>query len=345
MKSIHKILLIILILAFLIGGFFLTFFYNQVYGVNVEQNDKGYHHLYISSKDDYQTVLRKLSSNGILNDESSFDRVARKMNYPNKIFPGKYKILNGMNNRSLINLLRSAQSEEVKVVVNATRNYQKIASEVGKKLEADSTVLIQLLEDEKFLAELGFTKESLPALFTTDTYNFPWGTTSKGFLQRMKKEHDGFWTDARKAKAKSKNMTPNEVVTLASIVEEETYHNEEMPKVAEVYLNRLEKGWLLQADPTVKYAVGNFELKRVLDKHLAYDSPYNTYMYEGLPPGPICVPSKQAIDAVLHPDSHDFFYFCAKDDFSMFHAFATNLSEHMVNARRYQRALNRKKIF
>ncbi len=345
MKSIHKILLVLILIAFVGGGLFFTYAYNQVYGVNVQDNPEGQHVFYIKSNDDYEEVLNNLLDQGILLDKVSFERIAHKMNYPNKVISGKYRIQNGMNNRSLVNLLRSGSSEEVKVVVNATRDLRKICAEVGKKLEADSTRLYEMLQDETFLSSINLDRKTLPVLFATDTYNFRWSSTEKQFIERMQKEHEKFWSDERKQKAKELNLTVNEVVTLASIVEEETYHNDEMAKVAGVYLNRLEKNWLLQADPTVKFAVGDFEIKRVLDKHLTTDSPYNTYMYEGLPPGPICIPSKEAIDAVLEDQKHDYFFFCANDDFSMYHVFAKSLKDHMINARRYQRALNRKKIF
>lgn len=339
-----KWILLSLVLLLIIGSIVGWYAYSIVYGSNVSDRQDSYE-LFIPTGADFETVIDSLKSNKIIKDEWAFRWVADRMQYPEKVKSGKYLIKSGGSSREILNLLRSGKQEPIKVTINSARDLSKMIGTVGKKLEADSTKLLNMLESETYTKELGYTPETVSAFFLPDTYEFFWNTDEQGFIDRMKKEHDKFWTDERKAKATAVKLNPFEVSTLASIVQEEAYHNDEMDDIAGVYLNRLKKGMLLQADPTVKYAVGDFTLKRVLNVHLETESPYNTYLNAGLPPGPICMPSKNAINAVLNPAEHKFLYFCAKDDFSMYHAFATNLRQHLINARRYQSALNKKRIF
>jgi len=340
-----SILGILLVLGLIVGGGIGYYFYQQIYNSNIQSNKSGKHILYIPTGANFETVVQNLTQNSILKDEQSFRWVADKMKYPDKIKPGKYIIPTNLSNRELIHKLRLGENETVKVVINSARTLPDIVGTATRNIEADSLKFLQLLQSPEVLKSLKRNPETVMSMILPDTYELFWHTNEDKLLKRLLKEYDKFWTPAKLDKAKTLNLSPFEVITLAAIVEQETYHHDEMDDVAGVYFNRLKKGMLLQADPTVKYAVGDFEIKRVLNKHLEVDSPYNTYKYAGLPPGPICVPSKKAIDAVLSPVEHKYLYFCAKEDFSMYHAFATNLKQHMINARRYQKALNQKKIF
>ena len=221
----------------------------------------------------------------------------------------------------------------------------KLASAVSKQIMLDSAAVISSLTDSTVCARLGYTPRNIACLFIPNTYQVYWNMDMERFLKRMAKEKDRFWNEKRLRKAKEIGLTPEEVVTLASIVDEETAVNDERPLVAGLYMNRLKRGMLLQADPTVKFACGDFGLRRILHKHLNVDSPYNTYLYEGLPPAPIRIPSIAGIESVLNYTHHDYIYMCAKEDFSGRHNFASTLREHQNNALRYQRELNRRKIY
>jgi len=253
----------------------------------------------------------------VIPDEKSIPRVKRLLSFykfdPN-VRVGAYRLHAGMTARQMaLKLSRGSQSP----------------------------IRVALLYNDSVCADLGFTKATLPALFLPDTYEFYWTVTPESFLQKMKREYRIYWEGKREQQAKRWGLTPVEVATLASIVEEETNKRDEMGKVAGLYMNRLRKGMPLQADPTVKFAHGDFSLKRILNVHLTIESPYNTYRVTGLPPGPIRIPSKQVIDAVLTHIPNGYFYMCAKEDFSGYHNFAVTLAEHQRNAIRYQQALNR----
>ena len=215
---------------------------------------------------------------------------------------------------------------------------------VSHQLMTDSSNLARLLMDSTYCAQIGYSTETLPCLFIPNTYEVYWTMTPEAFVKRMQKEHDRFWNKERKAKAQSIGLTPEEVVTLASIVEEETANNAEKPMVAGLYMNRLHAEMPLQADPTVKFALQDFGLRRILHAHLETESPYNTYKHTGLPPGPIRIPSIQGIESVLNYTRHDYLYMCAKEDFSGTHNFAATFTQHLANARKYQQELNRRKI-
>ncbi len=202
-----------------------------------------------------------------------------------------------------------------------------------------------LMKNETFLKSYGFDSDNCMALFIPNTYEFYWNTSSKMFVERMASEYKKFWNPSSKSRRLLKlNFTQTQVSVLASIVEQETSKNDEKRHIAGVYINRYKKGWKLEADPTLIFAVGDFTIRRVLNIHKEIDSPYNTYLYTGLPPGPICIPSISAIDAVLNYEKHEYMFFCAKDDFSGYHSFAKNYSDHLLNARRFQNELNRRKI-
>lgn len=302
------------------------------------------HELFIKTGWGYDQVKNALKEQGIIRNDLTFDWVARKMNYPQKVFAGRYLINKDMGNRELVSLLRSGKQTPYNLAIHNIRTKGDLVSLVSQKLEADSVELYQLLSDSIFLAKHNFTPENVISIFIANTYQFNWNTSANDFFERMKREYHNFWTEERKQKAKNHKLTPFQAITLASIVEEETAKNDEMSRIAGVYYNRLEAFMPLQADPTVKFAVGDFTLKRILTEHLAIDSPYNTYKNIGLPPGPIRIPSLLALESVLQPEAHNFIYFCAKEDFSGYHNFASTYEEHLINARKYRDELNRRQI-
>lgn len=289
-------------------------------------------------------VVDSLVKNNIINSENSFRQVAKLKRYKQSIRPGQFKIQPNWNNNELINHLRSGSQKAVKFVIHNARTRKDLAGIVGKQLSIDSLLFLQSLNDGQVADQYGFTKDNFPTMFLANTYELYWNTSEEQFINRMKKEYDRFWNEERKKKAAQLGLTTEEVIILSSIVEEETKQNSELKTVAGLYLNRLERGIALQADPTVKYAVGDFALKRILNKHLEFDSPYNTYKYAGLPPGPIRIPELNVVDAVLNPKDHDFLYMCAKPDYSGEHNFAKTLAEHNRNANIYHEFLNKENI-
>jgi UPF0755 protein len=249
-----------------------------------------------------------------------------------------------MQNNALVNLLRSGSQETVQVTIQNVRTRAELAGRIGRRLEVDSVHLFRMFSDRDYLTRFGLTPTTLFTLFIPDTYDFFWNTSGDQLFQRMAREYDRFWNTARKRQADSLRMTIAEIVTLASIVEKETNKNDEKPVIAGVYLNRLMKDIPLQADPTVVFAWNDFTIRRVSKMQTGIKSPYNTYYRTGLPPGPICLPSVASIEAVLHPAKHSYIYFCARDDLSGYHNFATDLEGHNRNARKYQKALDKMNI-
>ena len=301
-------------------------------------------YLYIYPNDDIEKVsanLVELAHPKTPLDFKTLTKIAKK---ENSIKTGRHKISSDMNMLTLIRNICSHRQEPLNIVVPSTRTVNELIGRISKNLLVDSLTLVQLLEDSVYCASLGYTKESIPALFVPNTYQVYWDTNAEHLLERMKKEHDNFWNADRMAKAKALGLTPDEVVTLASIVDSETSNDKEKPRVAGLYLNRLASGMPLQSDPTVIFAMGDFSIRRVLHDHLQVESPYNTYLNTGLPPGPIRIASIAAIDAVLNHESHDYLYMCAKEDFSGTHNFAATYKEHLNNAKRYAKELNRRGI-
>jgi len=339
-----KIILAFVIIVLAGGGIFGYKYYGMIYQSNVTLKGKATEVIYIHTGATFQDVSKTLYEKGFIVNRSSFEWLAERKGYNTKVKPGKYLIKNDMSNNELINLLRSGKQEAVKLVFNNIRTKYQLAGRLSKQIEADSTSLIDLMNDENFLKSFSLNPENVVALFIPNTYEINWNTSAKQLFERMKTEYDKFWNQDRKDLAKNANLTPVEVSVLASIVQEETNKTDEMARVAGVYINRLEKDMKLEADPTVKFSMGDFKIKRILKKHLQTDSPYNTYMYKGLPPGPICVPTSTTIDKVLNFEHHKFIYFCAKEDFSGYHNFARTGEQHRENARRYQNALNKRNI-
>lgn len=301
--------------------------------------------IYIPTGADYGSAVDTLMAHNCLKDTVFFSKLARYKKYPSHVRPGRYLLKPDMDVNMLLNKLKSGNQDPVRVTIGKFRTKESLAGRVSKKFEFDSLQLLAALNSDSLMNTFGCSAENALALFTQNTYEIYWNTSPEDFLARMKTETDRFWKGGRHNNAKKMEMTVNEIVTLASIVEEETNRNDEKADIASVYLNRLRKGMLLQADPTVKFALQDFEIRRVLNRHLQYDSPYNTYMYKGLPPAPICIPSQKTIDAILENKKTDYLYFCAKEDFSGYHNFARSVEEHNINAAKFRNELNKRKIY
>ena len=339
-------LLLAAILAIILGGIVLSFvFYRVVYSPNTDLGDRQATHLYIPSGSSYEEVRQLLEKEEILVSSRTFDWLAQRKNYPSRVQPGRYRIHQGMGNNDLINLLRSGEQEPVRLTFTNIHPKGQLAGTIASQLEADSMSVIRMLNDEEILQETGFTRATIKLLFIPNTYEVYWTTSPRSLLNRMQREYDAFWNETRREKAAQIGLSPEETGVLASIVQRETSKRDEMPKIAGVYINRLNRGMLLQADPTVVYAYGDFSIGRVLNRHLEIDSPYNTYRYAGLPPGPITLPEPAVLDAVLNHEEHNYLYFSAREDFSGYHNFAETYAEHLANARRYRQALNERRIF
>ncbi len=333
------IVVIIVVLACILFGYF---GYVRYLSPNIRTSGPKEHaYIYISTGSTFSEVEDMLIKSNYLIDSKSFEWMAVKMKYTHHIKPGKYLIKDGMSNRELIHMLRSGLQVPVRLIINNVRLKRDLVSQVSKQIEADSAALFELLNSDTALSGTGFNKNTIMAVFIPNTYDFYWNTSSEEFLVRMRKEYKKFWNDERIQKSRLAGLSPVETSVLASIIEEETQKNSEKPIIAGVYINRLHKGILLQADPTVRFACGDFKIKRVLKKYKEINSKFNTYMYAGLPPGLICIPSISSLDAVLNYQRTDYLYFCAKDDFSGYHTFASTLQQHNRNAQRYQNALNR----
>lgn len=337
--------LIAFLCVILLGGSWAAWeFYQTVFSPNVAlEADEDYFH--VPTDASFEEVVALLQQKGIVINSNEFSWLAKQLDYPENIRPGRYLLKNGMNNRELISLLKSGRQTPVKVTFNNIRLKEELAGKIGRLLETDSATMMAEMNNPGFTEEYGFNPETFPTIFLPNTYEFYWNTSTKEFVDKMAKEYQKFWTEERKAKAAKLNLSQSEVSILASIVQKETNFRDEQPTVAGVYLNRLRKGMALQADPTLVFANRDFEARRVLHKHKEIDSPYNTYKYTGLPPGPICLPDQKAIDAVLNAESHTYMYFCAKADGSGKHAFATSYTEQMANARAFQRYLNKRQVF
>lgn len=314
------------------------YFYRQFFGSAVRDRSD----LYISARTDYSGMLDSLRSR--MDHQWAFDRYADRLELERSYKPGHYVLEPGMNVVEIVRMLKLGMQTPVRVSLNYARTRAFLASRLARQIDADSTELMRALTDPKLAQELGTDSLQLFSIFIPNTYEVYWTVSPEDFVRRMRKEYDRFWTPERDAARKRSGLSRNEVMTLASIVTEETNKADEMPRVAGVYMNRLRRGMPLQADPTVKYALQDFSLRRILHKHLKTPSPYNTYLNKGLPPSPIAMPSVAAIDAVLNYENHDYIFFCARPTFDGYHSFARTYSEHMANARAYSAELNRRNI-
>lgn len=300
-------------------------------------------YIYITPQDNAASIIKKIKEIAPEARVSGFATLASHNNFDSRKRSGKYCIKDGDTMRDIYNRIVSRQQTPVRVTIPATRNIQQAIGAISRQIMADSAELAEYTHPVA-MSCFGYRQAETPAFFIPDTYEVYWDITAKDFFEKMASWNRKFWDDNRKAKAKAAGLTPIEVSILASIVDEETAKTAEMPTVAGLYINRLKRGIPLQADPTVKFAIGDPTRRRILKKDLEVNSPYNTYINTGLPPGPIRIPSKQAIESVLNYTKHNYLYMCAKEDFSGTHNFARTLSEHNNNAKRYQQALNRLNI-
>jgi UPF0755 protein len=334
---------LIVLAAFLFVSFS-YYAYQIFYTANVEtKGDRAY--IRIPAGATFNQVMDSIEAENVIIDKLSFRFMAKLMDYPELVKAGHYELKDGATNYQLIADLRAGRQSPVKLTFTNVRVKKDLTKKLSEDLSATQVELDSLMGNPAYVQALGFDTTTIMTMFIPNTYELYWNTSATDLMKRMKKEYDAFWTEQRVQKARALHLSKAEVSTLASIVQaEQDQYGDERPRIAGVYLNRLRLGMPLQADPTVVYAVGDFAIRRVLNVHLQTDSPYNTYKYGGLPPGPINLPSINAIDAVLNPEKHDYIYFCAKEDFSGYHSFARNQTEHIQNARRYQAALNARKI-
>lgn len=338
--------MLVLLISISVLAISMTFYFYQVFFSpnTLVESDQPYM-LKIPTNAVFKNVNDQLYTDRVINDALSFGFVAKILGYQEAVKPGLYKIDPKMNNLQLVRMLRSGAQVPVKVTFNNVRTKEDLAEKITANLEVTQEQFLTLIQDSVYIRKFDFEEETIMSMFIPNTYEFWWNTSPEALFDRMYKEYQTFWTEERKQKAQALGLSQKEVSTLASIVQAESQKADERPKIAGVYLNRLKIGMALQADPTLVYATGDFTLKRILNIHKEIDSPYNTYKNAGLPPGPINLPDINSLNAVLNAEKHNYMYFCAKEDFSGYHAFAVTYTEHLNNARRYQTALNSAKIF
>ena len=329
-----KIIYIVLLLALLTAGYTAW----QIFGPTVSEPEGKY--FYIRTGTTYPQVRQSLIDEKIIHNIYFFDLVSKQLKYPSLVKAGRYQVKSGTGIFSLLRMLRSGAQTPVNLVINKLRLKEDLAQKIAANFECDSTSVMEVLTDAEILKKYDVNANTLMTVVIPNTYSMLWNAPAKKIIDKLYSEKEKFWNEERLAKAKAMNLTPVQVYSMASIVEEETNKEEDKGKIASVYMNRMNTGMKLQADPTVKFAMKDFLLKRILLKHLTYDSPFNTYQNTGLPPGPICTPSVKTIDAVLNAPQTNYIYFVAKPDFNGYSNFATSYAEHMIFAKAYQNALD-----
>ncbi len=337
-KYLPKILIAIVAIVLIGGGTAYYFYKTKATNINTPFFVK------LNNNDNIETLTEKLTNECGLKYPFLFKKIAHKMNLERWMKRGRYELKPEMTMVEVVKLFRAGKSQTVNFTIKGLSSIESFANLCGEKLEPDAQDFMFLLSDSVYLDTFGFTPQTIYAMLLPDTYNTFWHTQADELMQRLYKEYNLYWDENKLNKAKNIGLSPIEVAILASIVSKETNKKDEMPAVASMYINRLNIGMPLQADPTVKFALNDPTLKRIYNTHLQVNSPYNTYKNKGLPPGPICIPSKQAIEAVLNYTPHNYLFMCAKEDFSGYHNFATTYSEHLLNAKRYQAALDRRAI-
>lgn len=345
-KKVNKKLVVALcvgaVIAILLAGYYYVTFHKSNVRIDDSTENAGetaalriYHHY------SFEDLCNAVDSCGSIVNKRSFFRAARSMKLTGGFKAGYYRLKDGMNNKEIVRMIANGWQTPVNIsFAGYVRTLDRFAKILSEKLEADSASFAAVLTDTAVMARYGFEKESFIGMFIPNTYEVYWTISPEKFVDRMNKEYKAFWNEERSAKSKKIGLSPKEVSTLASIVISETKHVPEMPRIAGVYMNRLHKGMPLQADPTVVYACNQAGITRVLNKHLKVDSPYNTYIHRGLPPGPITMSPVVSLDAVLNYERNNYLYFCARETFDGQHNFASTLSGHMANARAYHKALN-----
>jgi UPF0755 protein len=340
----HKKLLFFLSGAAIVALILLIIIYKNLFGINIITG-KNSQVIYIPTGSSYEQVMDTLESKLIIKNRNILNWISKKKHYPALIKPGRYIIDKNLSYNGLINKLRSGKQSPVNITFSNVQTLNQIAGKLGRQIEADSTQIMTFLSDDANYIKDGFKKENIISVFIPNTYEFYWNTDAKGLYNRMLKQYRVFWNDQRLSKAKEKGLDQKEVSILASIIDAEAARPEEKPRIAGVYLNRLKRGIPLQADPTIIFALNDISITRVLKKYLQVDSPYNTYVHSGLPPGPIGCANIDGIDAVLNAEIHDYLFFAARADFSGFHNFSRTLAEHNRYALLYQKELDKRKIF
>lgn len=307
-------------------------------------SSKEHSYIFIDRDDNIDSVYTKLESAAHPRQLIGFKLLSSYIGQEELVKTGKYETGAGISTLQLVRDLHNKHQVPVRLVIPSARTMERLAAKVGKMIEPDSTELIQYFRNAAVCKQFGHTPQTLSCLFLPNTYEVYWDITPEQLLKKMEKENKRYWNEERRAKAQKQGLSLLEVMTLASIVDQETANDKEKNAIAGMYLNRLRKGMLLQADPTVKFALQQFGLRRILHEHLKTDSPYNTYRYKGLPPGPIAIPALASIEAVLNAEDNDYLYMCAKEDFSGTHNFARTYAEHLRNAKKYTQALNQRGI-
>lgn len=342
-KTILRIFIILSAVIVLAGALTAYLLWRAVYKNNVALDGEAVKSVYVSTGSNYNDLLKTIEEAGVLKNINTFKWVAGRKNLPAHVYPGRYIFRAGMNNDEIADMLRSGAQTPVNVIFNNIRTIDQLAGIVGRQIEADSANISGMLKSPEYLEEKGLSREMVPSVFIPNTYEFYWNTSAAAFIERMHLEYERFWTPERKEQAKAQKLSPAQVSILASIVDMETNKGDEKNRIAGVYLNRLRKGWKLQADPTVVYAFyleNDSILRRVYRKHTRIDSPYNTYKYRGLPPGPISIPSIEGLEAVLKPEDHDYMFFVVRADGSGYHHFSETYRQHLRYAREHYKALN-----
>lgn len=341
-----RVLWVVVLVIGLIGALAYVWYIRPVFLAGNVRLASGPYRLEIPSGSRFADVMDKVASAGILKDTAAFRTCASMLGYGPSVKPGSYLLADGMRNLDLVRILRAGAQTPVKLTLNQVRTIWDLAGKVGRQIEPDSEAMAEAFRHAaEIIPEALPQADSLMCLFPANTYEVYWTLSPEDFLHRMVREYERFWTTERRAKALAHGLTPNQVVILASIVEKETRDPGEKPRVAGVYINRLHDGIPLQADPTVVFARGDFSEQRVLNRDLTIDSPYNTYLHPGLPPGPICMPDQSTVLATLNAEQHDYLYFCAAPDYSGKHLFSRTLAGHEANARTYRSWLNSQGIF
>ncbi|WP_196889909.1 endolytic transglycosylase MltG [Aureivirga sp. CE67] len=338
-----KVILAVIAILIIGGGIFGFVMYQKVYKSNVKENFE----LYITENTSYETLVEEIKPH--LNDVTSFTFVSELKGYPKKIKTGRYIIKKGTSSNDLINKLRIGNQDAVRLTFNNQNSLEKLAGRISQQIQADSTSLLHSMKDVKFLTENDFNATNALSMYIPNTYFVKWDISPEGFRKKMLQQYNKYWTKEKLEKAKALNLTKEEVIILASIVQQETKAKSEKPVVAGLYLNRLQKGMRLEADPTAvfgykKHHGDDLVIKRVLFKHIEFDSPYNTYMISGLPPGPITMADISSIEAVLNYEKHNYLFMCAKPDYSGKHNFAKTNAQHSRNASKYRNWLRKQNI-
>ncbi len=329
-----KIITGFLLTGILVGGYAAW----QVFGPTVSAPENKY--FYIKTGSVYSDVRQSLIDQKIISNTWFFDFVSKQLKYPKLVKAGRYQVKSGTSMFNLLRMLRSGNQTPVNLVINKLRLPQDLAQKIAANFECDSASVMEVLTNAKTLSQYDVNSNTILTTVIPNTYSMFWNSSAEKIIDKLHSEKEKFWTEERLAKAKAMNLTPKQVYSMASIVEEETNKEDDKGLIASVYINRISSGMKLQADPTVKFAMKDFKLTRILFAHLKYDSPFNTYVYAGLPPGPICTPSIKTIDAVLNAPETNYIFFVAKPDFKGYSNFATTYAEHLVFAKLYQQALD-----